>query len=311
MRKLIFDKIDLNILVTLARDCRTSYRSVGSLVGVTSKSVKLRVKRMVDSGIIERFVLVANPAGFGYRTVHVLVRTNNAITKDEVITRVKQFGNISYYVHHMGRTSMAALIIKKSLDNKTIQSLNESLKPATVSSIVVSKLSVSTSLSETDLRIIKCLMLSAARTEISDIAKELDISEKTTTRRLNRMKEGHILEFSLQCNPAAMIGFIQFAILICVEKLHYRNTCERLYREFKYNILYRPSIIDPDDRLIFVLFAENVFKIDFILSRVDSFKGVRSSDVYILTRFQFDNDWVIREIDEKLLSQRQLSQIKN
>ena len=81
----------------------------------------------------------------------------------------------------------------------TIQSLNERLKPATVMSIAVTELSVSesTDISETDLRIIKCLLLSGARTEISDIAKEVGISEKTTTRRLNRMKEMHVYWISL------------------------------------------------------------------------------------------------------------------
>jgi DNA-binding Lrp family transcriptional regulator len=44
MERLILDKVDLNILATLARDCRTSYRSIGSLVGMTSKSVKSRVR---------------------------------------------------------------------------------------------------------------------------------------------------------------------------------------------------------------------------------------------------------------------------
>jgi uncharacterized membrane protein len=123
-------------------------------------------------------IVRVNPAGFGYRTAHVLVMRNNEITKEDVIQRVKQFGDLAYHVHHMGRTSMAAIITKKSLDNKIIQSLNDSLKPATVSSIVVSELPVSTNLSETDLRIIKCLLLSGARMEISEIAKELGISEK-------------------------------------------------------------------------------------------------------------------------------------
>ena len=114
------------------------------------------------------------------------------------------------------------------------------------------------------------------------------------------MKEGHLLEFSLQCNPAAMVEYIQFAILVSVEKWHYRNVCERMYTEFKENILYRPSIIDPDDRLIFVLFAENVFMIDFILAKVGSFKGVKNADVYIVTKLQYHDDWIIREIDERL-----------
>jgi hypothetical protein len=84
-----------------------------------------------------------NPAAFGYRTALVLVRATNGITKDNVIQRVKQFGDLAYHVHHMGRTSVAALIIKKPLDDNIIQSLNDRLKPATVSSIAVSELFVS------------------------------------------------------------------------------------------------------------------------------------------------------------------------
>lgn len=301
MERLILDKIDLNILSTLARDCRTSYSSIGSLIGLTSKSVKARVKNMVRSGVIEKFIVRVNPAGFGYRTALVLVRTNNGITKDNVIQRVKQFGDLAYHVHHMGKTSVAALIINKSLDDNITQSLNDCIKPATVSSIAVSELSVSTGLSETDLRIIKCLLLSGARMEISEIAKEVGISEKTSTRRLNRMKEGHLLDFSVQCRPAAMIGYIQFAIPIIVAKSHYRSVFERMYSEYQANILYTPSVIDPENRLTFVLFGENVFEVDSVLAKVDSFEGVRSADLYILIKWQYYDDWIIREIDERLL----------
>jgi DNA-binding Lrp family transcriptional regulator len=301
MERLILDKTDLNILATLARDCRTSYSSIGSLIGLTSKSVKARVKNMVRSGVIEKFVVRVNPAAFGYRTALVLVMTSNGITKDDVIQRVKQFGDLAYHVHHMGRTSVAALIINKPLDDNIIQSLNDRLKPATVISIAVSELSVYTDLSETDLRIIKCLLLSGARMEISEIAKEVGISEKTTTRRLNRMKEGHLLDFSLQCDPAAMIGYIQFAIPIIVAKSYYRSVLERMYSEFQANILYSPSVIDPEDRLTFVLFGENVFTVDSVLARVNSFEGVKSTDVYILTKWQYYDGWIIREINERLL----------
>ena len=257
--------------------------------------------------IIEKSIVRVNPAGFGYRTAHVLVMRSNGISKEDVIEHVKEFGDLAYHVHHMGRTSMAALIIKKSLDNKIVESLNKSLKPAIVNRISVSELPVSMDLSETDLRIIKCLLVSGARIEISEIAKELDISEKTTTRRLDKMKEGHLLEFSIQCDPASMIGYVQFAILISVEKSRYRSVYERMYMEFQENILYRPSIIDPDDRLVFILFAENVFRIDFILAKVDSIEGVKNADVYILTKLQYHNDWIIREINERLLPQRILT----
>jgi DNA-binding Lrp family transcriptional regulator len=258
---------------------------------------------MVRSGVIEKFVVRVNPAAFGYRTAIVLVRANNGITKDGVIQRVKRFGDLAYHVHHMGRTSVAALIIKKPLDDNIIQSLNDYLKPATVIGIAVSEQSVSTSsdLSETDLRLIKCMLVSGARTEISDIAREVGISEKTTTRRLNRMKEMRLLDFSLQCNPAAMIGYIQYAIPITVAKSHYHNVRERMYSEFQANILYSPSVIELEDRLTFVLFGENVFTVDYVLARVNSFAGVKSADAYILTKWQYYDDWIMKEINKRLL----------
>lgn len=297
MERFMLDNIDFNILATLARDCRTSYSSIGSSTGLTPKSVKARVRNIVDSGVIEKFIVRVNPAGFGYRIAHVMIRTNNGITKNGLIQRVKQFGDLAYHVHHMGRTSVAAIVINKLFDNKNIQSLNDLLKPATVNNINVSELPVLTNPSETDLRIIKCLLVSGARIEISEIAKEVGISEKTTTRRLDRMKEGRLLEFSIQCNPASMLGYIQFAILINVEKLHYHDVRVRMYTEFQQNILYHPSIIDPNDFLIFVLFGENVFKVDSVLTKVDSFEGVKSADVYIVTEWQYYDDWIIREID--------------
>ena len=301
----VLDKTDLTILSTLARNCRSSYNSIGSTVDLTSKSVKARVKKMIHQGVIEKFVVRVNPAAFGYKVAIILVKTSNGINKDDVIERVKQLGDIAYHVHHMGRTCVAALIIEKPLDDLFVQSLNHRLEPATVVSITTLERRVeSINLSETDLRIIKCLLFSGARTEISDISREVAISEKTTTRRLTRMKEANILDFSIQCSPSVMIGYIQFAIPIITTKFHRRSVLERMYSEFQANILYSPSVIDSEDRLTFVLFSENVFTIDSVLDKVSSFEGVKSADVYILTKWQYHDDWIMKEISNRI-SQRQ------
>ncbi len=298
---LVLDKTDLTILSTLARSCRSSYSSIGSEVGLTSKSVKARVKKMIHQGVIEKFVVRVNPGAFGFKIAIVLVKTSNGITKDDVIKRVKQLGDLAYQVHHMGRTCVAALIIEKPLDDVFIQSLDHHLKPATVVSLtVLERHVVPINISETDLRILKCLLFSGARTEISDIAMEVGISEKTTTRRLNRMTEANILDFSIQCSPSVMIGYIQFAIPIITTKFHRRSVLERMYSEFQTNILYSPSVIDSEDRLTFVLFSENVFSVDSVLAKVSSFEGVKSADVYILTKWQYHDDWIMKEINNRI-----------
>ena len=298
---LVLDKTDLTILSALAKNCRSSFSSIGSHVDLTSKSVKARVKKMVRHGVIERFVVRVNPAAFGFKVSLVLVKTSNGITKDNVIQLVKQFGDLAYHVHHVGRTCVAALIIEKPLDDMAIQSLNHRLKPATVLSItVLERRAVSINLTETDLRIIKCLLFLGARTGISEIAKEVGISEKTTTRRLNIMKEADLLDFSIQCSPSVMVGYIQFAIPIIATKFHHRSILERMHSEFQANVLYSPSVIDSDDRLTFVLFGENVFVVDSILARVNSFEGVKNADVYILTEWHYHDDWIMKEINNRL-----------
>ena len=99
------------------------------------------------------------------------------------------------------------------------------------------------------------------------------------------MKEGRLLDFSIQCSPAAMIGYIQFAIPITVAKSHYRSVLERMYSEFQANILYSPSVIESEDRLTFVLFSENVFTVDSAMTR------------------QYYDYWIIKEIDQRLSPQ--------
>lgn len=263
---------------------------------------------MVSGGVIERFVVRVNPGAFGYRTANVVIKTNNGMTKDDAIRRVRQFGDLAFHAHQMGRIAAAGLLINKSLDAR---SLNDCIRPATVDSVAVVHVPLSIDLSETDLRIIKCLLQSGARTEIGDIAKELGISEKTTTRRLERMKEGRVLDFSLQCDPAAMVGYVQFCIIMFVAKSHYRSVYERMYSEFQESILYRPSVIDPEDRLVFVLFGENVFKVDSVLTKVDSFEGVRMADAFIITKLHYYDDWILREIDERLSRLREPIKVAN
>ena len=61
------DETDLKIISILSKDCRESFMSIGSSVGLTSKSVKARVDAMKSTGVIEKFVVKVNPAGSGLR----------------------------------------------------------------------------------------------------------------------------------------------------------------------------------------------------------------------------------------------------
>lgn len=138
-RFLVLDKMDLIILATLAKNCRSSFSGIGidSQVGLTSKSVKARVKKMMYHDVIEKFVVRVNPSTFGFKIAILLIKTSNIITKDNVIKRIKSFGDFVYHVYLMGRTCVTALIIEKPLDDVTIQSIKQHLLPASIMNISI------------------------------------------------------------------------------------------------------------------------------------------------------------------------------
>jgi hypothetical protein len=74
-----------------------------------------------------------------------------------------------------------------------------------------------------------------------------------------------------------------------------------MYSEFHANILYSPSVIEPEDLLAFALFGENVFVVDHVLAKVNSFEGANNADAYILTKWQYYEDWIMKEINKRLL----------
>ena len=57
----------------LARNGRLSYRSIGVTIGLTTKSVKSMVDKMLSSGVIDRFLAVVNPSIIGYKGTYLLL----------------------------------------------------------------------------------------------------------------------------------------------------------------------------------------------------------------------------------------------
>ena len=153
------------------------------------------------------------------------------MSKDEIVRRVGQFGDLIFHVHQMGGLSRRHSHWRV-LGRQRHPGACGSLRPATVTSVAVSHVPVSASLGETDLRILRCLLKSGARTEVPEIAKQLCISEKTVTRRLEKMKEDPLLDFSLQCSPAATAGYVHFCILIIAEKLRFRASMSACTQNF-------------------------------------------------------------------------------
>jgi DNA-binding Lrp family transcriptional regulator len=298
------DETDLKIISILSKDCRESFMSIGSSVGLTSKSVKARVDAMISTGVIEKFIVKVSPAALGYGLGCMLIVREHAAHTDDIIRRLNLLGDVSIHSRCMGGVSTFCLAIKEGHEDK-LELLRDSLKPAIVHFMFTSPSyysGIKHELSETDLRIIKCL-LSNPRMESNAIAKKIAISARTVNRRLTRMKDNNILKFFIQCNPVSTLGYIQFVLVVnSADKSFNNQIVERIYGDLKDNILCQPPIIDPDNIITLILFSRDIFTADHILKEVESLTGVNRVELFILTGSNSYDEWELREIDKKLNS---------
>ncbi|MFB6157595.1 MAG: Lrp/AsnC family transcriptional regulator [Haloferacaceae archaeon] len=77
------DELDRRILAILRRDARTPYTEIAEEVGTSEGTVRNRVERMLDEGVIERFTVAT-------RTGNVKAMVEISVAVDVDTTRVSE-----------------------------------------------------------------------------------------------------------------------------------------------------------------------------------------------------------------------------
>lgn len=287
----------MKILNILARNGRSSYRSIGVAIGLTTKSVKLRVDNMLSSGVIDRFLAVVNPSIIGYKKTYFIALWKNKIGH-EIIDRISLVGDIHYRFEVLGGVMGFGITAKEENEEK-IQLLLGSLRSAFVGLIESRNYDVTQNLTKTDYCIIKEL-IKKPRMDMIDIAKATSSSPKTVQRRIEKMTKNRVLEFSISVNPAAMKGHIVFFLSVTAEKQFYPKLLERIYTELYENVISSSNLSNQVDAIGLNLASEDIFKIERIRSRINSFEGVQRADVFFPIKLEYLQEWIINAIDRKL-----------
>ena len=199
------DEINLKIIRLLSRDCRTPYLNMVSVVGITPHAIKTRISKMVAHGIIQNFVAIVNPAIFGYEKQCILTVRNigKKIKEEEIMKKINLIGDLRFYTKQLGGAALFSALVKGGSEDK-IGLMVDILKPAVADYKLLDLQPVYTNITNSDLKIINTL-LSNARMEISSIAKSTSLSTRTVARRLERMKEHHVVDFTIFMDMSSCI----------------------------------------------------------------------------------------------------------
>lgn len=95
------DEIDYKILEILRRDARTPFTDIGRDLGISDATVHVRVKKMMDDGIIKRYTIEVDEQALGRNVCGFLLLNVKPGSLEEVVGQLVKNEKVSaiYEIH--------------------------------------------------------------------------------------------------------------------------------------------------------------------------------------------------------------------
>jgi len=279
------DKLDIEIIHSLLDNCRESDRQIGNKIGISGAAVKSRIKKMIQSGMIENFTLKIEPPVLGYNLLYIVITGQDI---DEILKQVGLIGDPFLVVPCVGGITVCGIVVKENVQQK-IEIMKNLMKGVRVLSIFEAvNPGVRSDLIKTDLEIINQLMKNPIM-RIDDLAKSTKLSTKTVARSLKKLQNDEAIQFTLIYNPAKFDQYIPFAVLAWIDG-NLNETLNRLKKEFSSYFLQKPFI--AKNQIVLFLYSNNIFELDNITQQVRNVKGVSIADLFIPKKIELPQQWI-------------------
>jgi DNA-binding Lrp family transcriptional regulator len=240
------DLKDRKLLYWLDQNSRATNKELGRNVGLTEQAIGYRIKRLVDRGIVKKFVTFVNTLALGYQHYKVFLKLHGTTEEDEnaFIKSLVDNPNIRWVVSMSGRYDASFSVLARTpaefsaiyqaIEAKYGQFIVEKIilinirSPGFTREYLVdgkqSKLleyASSRELQETDDidgSILKSISQDS-RKNVVDIAKEINATADIVKYRLKKLKEKSIISgFTLQLD-LEKLGYEYYSIFLYLHNM--------------------------------------------------------------------------------------------
>jgi DNA-binding Lrp family transcriptional regulator len=124
---LVLDEQDGKILRVLAHDPLLPYFRIAEEIGISHDTVRQRMKRMIDAGVVLKFIPVINYASLSYSVYAILVRMNGLRDDARLRTTLQADKHVLWATKCIGRFDLLMYICVKNTDelNETLSNLRQ------------------------------------------------------------------------------------------------------------------------------------------------------------------------------------------
>ncbi|KXH75719.1 MAG: hypothetical protein AM326_08675 [Candidatus Thorarchaeota archaeon SMTZ-45] len=109
------DDTDLRIIEMLTKNARRSLREIGAIVKLSPSSVRNRMERLVDEGVIKRYTLELDHRKLGYEAQVVVLIISRPGDSYEIYQKLSKYNEISEILRTTGPASFICKVRVKDI----------------------------------------------------------------------------------------------------------------------------------------------------------------------------------------------------
>ena len=232
------DEIDFIILKKLMENSRVTYRELADIIDMSVSSTHKRIKKLIDDEIIEAFT--TRPSAIALKYLSVLIfGTSNAKSLDAVSKELGQHENIYAVAIATGKILYISGFLRDITglrDYSAYVSRTANISEPTIGILNIPYTSLPESLTTIDYKILKTLNRDS-RKPVTDIADDVGLSAKTVRKRLDRMIENNLVEFTIERSLKAEHNLITGFHISLNEGTSIDSTIQNIYGKYNQNVI--------------------------------------------------------------------------
>ncbi len=120
------DELDLNILKILQRNSRESFSEISKKLGVPEATVRYRVKKLVNSGVIKGFYALIDPRKVGLPFSMIILIDTDPGHLDEIFEKLKSMPETSHAFRLTGKYNVVAIFHARDMEH--VNMINERVR---------------------------------------------------------------------------------------------------------------------------------------------------------------------------------------
>lgn len=279
------DETDRRLMLLLAENPRIPYRELADKLGVSVQAVHRRIQLLMKAGVLRGFTAGISIRYLNAVPVIVFGRSNALSTEDTVkelsssvlvaggnliyaVALLRSISDLEKYVDFVKRTA------EISEPTVGIYSTDAGLAPDFIDGgkRVFDEPSTLTPL---DLRIIKSLQPDC-RKPVADIAKEIAVSSRTVSRRLQKMIDEGSIDLVIPMDPTCTGDIVSLVHVVLNDGVSKKDVGARFLNRYSPRVWYLRSFTNMPNFLLCVVCTNTMTELREILGEIAKDRAVKS-----------------------------------